>query len=262
MKKYLVNREQKLKKAKIVGIILTIGLHIAVCTLFAFTGFKYLYPPPAETSLLIDFSEEIPVKIKQKHSSRQPRAEVVNKKKKINLVQASEAQHKGEKPNEMKESIVDDFGDVDIKEPERKKEEIIDNRALFNAPKNKTEKDTLAAQTASKISDALKTGHPQGNTTIGKTNGKPNAHLKGRKSKGSLPIPIYNVQDEGTVVVEIWVDQYGKVQKAVPGAKGTTTSNKSLFNEARKAAMKAHFTTDGNAPALQKGTITYYFKLK
>ncbi|MGN1215221.1 MAG: TonB family protein, partial [Candidatus Cryptobacteroides sp.] len=85
---------------------------------------------------------------------------------------------------------------------------------------------------------------------------------KGRNALGALPRPSYTVQDEGIVVVDIWVDNYGNVTKAVPGAKGTTVNNQSLWAAARAAAMKAHFNQSADAPALQQGTITYIFKLK
>ena len=79
---------------------------------------------------------------------------------------------------------------------------------------------------------------------------------------GTLPRPSYPVQNSGTVVVEIWVDNYGNVQKAVAGIEGTTVTDKELWQAARKAALGAHFNMSADAPALQKGTITYVFKLK
>ena len=155
---------------------------------------------------------------------------------------------------------MDDFGDVDIKDPEPKKE--IDRRALFRTADNKTQKDTLAAQTAREVSDALKAGHAQGNTRTGETSGEPNAKLTGRSVNGTLPRPTYAVQASGKVVVEIWVDNYGTVQKAVAGAEGTTVTDKTLWQAARKAALGAHFNMSADAPAMQKGTITYVFNLK
>ena len=75
-------------------------------------------------------------------------------------------------------------------------------------------------------------------------------------------MPLYSsVQESGIVVVDIWVDNYGNVQKAVAGAEGTTVTDKTLWQAARKAALGAHFNMSGDAPALQKGTITYIFKL-
>jgi len=63
-------------------------------------------------------------------------------------------------------------------------------------------------------------------------------------------------------VVDIWVDNYGNVTKAIAGGQGTTVSNQALWAAARAAAMKAHFNQSADAPALQQGTITYIFKLK
>ena len=102
----------------------------------------------------------------------------------------------------------------------------------------------------------------QGNTKVGKTDGTPNAHVKGRSIVGVIARPAYPVQKEGTVVVTIWVDHYGDVKKAQAGAPGTTTEDGSLWNAAREAAFKTHFNRNADAPALQKGTITYIFKLK
>ena len=79
---------------------------------------------------------------------------------------------------------------------------------------------------------------------------------------GVIARPAYNVQESGTVVVTIYVDQYGNVTKATPGAPGTTVNNSALWAAARKAALETHFNMDGNAPPLQQGTITYIFSLK
>ena len=56
-------------------------------------------------------------------------------------------------------------------------------------------------------------------------------------------------------------DNYGNVQKAVAGAEGTTVTDKTLWQAARKAALGAHFNMSAEAPPLQQGTITYIFKL-
>ncbi len=85
--------------------------------------------------------------------------------------------------------------------------------------------------------------------------------LSGRSLDGALPKPEYNIQEEGIVVVEITVDKNGNVTSAEPILKGTTTQNSYLWREARQAAMKARFNRDPDAPAYQKGTITYHFNL-
>jgi outer membrane biosynthesis protein TonB len=85
--------------------------------------------------------------------------------------------------------------------------------------------------------------------------------LQGRGSR-SLPSPVYNYQGEGKVVVEISVDRDGKVFQAIPGAKGSTTLDEYLLKVAKEAALAASFEVKADAPAVQKGTITYNFILK
>lgn len=98
---------------------------------------------------------------------------------------------------------------------------------------------------------------------MGETFASPNGTLvKGRSVVGTIARPEYTVKDSGTVVVTVWVDQYGNVTKAQPGAAGTTVNNSVLWNSARKAALSTHFNADANAPTLQQGTITYIFRSK
>lgn len=82
--------------------------------------------------------------------------------------------------------------------------------------------------------------------------------LGGRKSK-HLPKPDYNSPDQGKVVVTIYVDKFGNVKRANAGAKGTTVTDQQLHKVAEDAAMRAKFSTDPEAPEMQKGTITYNF---
>jgi colicin import membrane protein len=85
--------------------------------------------------------------------------------------------------------------------------------------------------------------------------------LAGRNAR-SLPKPSFPGNEAGIVVVEVTVDKYGKVTKALPGIKGSNTVDTDLLEAAKKAALAASFNTDQNAPAFQKGTITYHFILQ
>lgn len=85
--------------------------------------------------------------------------------------------------------------------------------------------------------------------------------LTGRVAK-SIPKPEYNIREQGTVIVKIWVDKEGNVIKAEAGARGTTTTSVELFKRAVAAARKAKFSPNPNALEEQKGTITYHFVLQ
>jgi len=88
----------------------------------------------------------------------------------------------------------------------------------------------------------------------------PSFSLSGRNAL-SLPKPEYPGNEEGVVVVSVTVDKNGNVINAEPGVQGSNTYNANLLLAAKKAALKARFNTDPNAPALQQGTITYRFIL-
>lgn len=87
-----------------------------------------------------------------------------------------------------------------------------------------------------------------------------NYNLSGRKAL-SKPVKKPNCEEEGAVVVAIFVDQQGKVIKAVPGEQGTTNSEPCLFEAAKKAALATQWNPDKEAPKLQKGDIIYKFSL-
>ncbi len=257
-KRYMHEQNKDSRISTVAGGVLAFVIHAGLGIILFMSGFTYIDPPPPDREqILIEFEQTETVKPEQRRDGTQPRAEEPSKK--INLVQQSEAQNLGTKTNEAEEATIGENGDVEVPEPPRKE---INKRALFAAADNKAKKDTLAAQTSREITDALKAGHALGNTKSGETSGEPTAKLAGRTHNGTLPSPSAPGQQVGKVVVDIWVDNYGIVQKAVAGAEGTTVTDKDLWNEARKAAMKASFNMSADAPAMQKGTITYIFKLK
>jgi len=257
MKPYLREREKEARISRITGIVLTVAVHLLACLLFTFTGLKYIDPPPQEQTFLIDFEDETEPVRRSTDLGREPQAEEVDLSKPVELVQQSQSPYVSEKTNKTENAVPDDHGDVEVPAP--KKEEVNKN-ALFPGMSQKDS--SLAPHGAKNSSNEFNAGHPKGNTAVGKTEGAPNAHLKGRSVLGALPKPTYSVQNEGVVVVDIWVDKYGNVQKAVAGGQGTTVTDKTLWAAARAAAMKAHFSQNADAPELQQGTITYIFKLK
>ncbi|MBO4605874.1 MAG: hypothetical protein J5667_04985 [Bacteroidales bacterium] len=264
MKEYLKRRTRSSRLSTFIGVAVAVAAHALALCLISFNGLKYIYPPPVEQSFLIDFSNEQEI-IEQKYG-KEPVAEKVDREKPIELVQRSESPIKDNTPNETPAQEPDDFGDVDVPtppvEPEQPK---IDPRAAFPGMGKKDSK-SGTAHAAQDSSNRFKAGQPDGNSSENITEGRSNAHLLGRKVDGDLIAPNYKRQDSGVVVVTIWVDVHGNVQKAIPGAPGTTVDDANLWAEARSAAMRTHFTKVTNitadTPQLQEGTITYIFKLK
>lgn len=108
-------------------------------------------------------------------------------------------------------------------------------------------------------------GSTEGNANQGKPNGVGsygNFDLGGRDLLGALPRPAYEgIQEEGRVVVAIVVSPEGKVISANVSGRTSNTTNNDLRRIAVEAALKARFNPV-DALDNQKGSITYYFKLK
>ena len=261
MQPYQRTREKREKTANVTGVVATLGVHALALVVLLTSGLKYLDPPPPErSSLVIEFEEEqLQTKPVQTKVGRQPQAEEIDLEREVDLVQKAESPHVNDRPNVTPKAQPDTHGDVETPAPPAEPE--LDKRALFPGMGTKDNSATTP-HSASEASNTFKAGQPDGNTPEGKTEGSANAHVKGRNVVGTLPKPTYATQTEGIVVVQVKVDQYGTVTEAVPGAEGTTATDRNLWNAARNAAMKAHFNMDANAPAVQTGTITYIFKLK
>ena len=211
-------------------------------------------PEPEVKQPLITQHEESPVKVKKE----KPKKEAPKKK------EEKKVEKKKETPKEVKQE----------KPKERPKEKT-------EAEKRAEAEKAAAAAASSKIAGAFGKGTQMGNKGTGTTGsgleGSPTGNssegksggvggygtfdLNGRSlGSGGLPMPVYNVQDEGRVVVTITVNPAGQVISTSIN-KRTNTVNASLRKAAEEAARKARFNqVDGVNN--QTGTITYYFKLK
>ena len=107
-------------------------------------------------------------------------------------------------------------------------------------------------------------GVATGNSDTGKKQGiggYGNFDLSGRSiGPEGLPRPVYNVQEEGIVVINIVVNPEGQVVSTGLNPK-TNTVNPALRKAAEDAAKRARFNAVSGVNN-QAGTITYQFNLK
>jgi hypothetical protein len=73
-----------------------------------------------------------------------------------------------------------------------------------------------------------------------------------------LYIPTYKCQGGGTVIIDIVINQSGKVVSATI-AENKSTHDQCLLEEAYHSATTAVFNSDSKSPTKQIGTITYVF---
>ncbi len=245
----------------VVGLALTVLFHAGALVFVSFSGLKYLYPPPQDSSFLLEVERIDEPPVKEVRKGDEPKSENVNREEAINLVQKSESSYESETPNLTPETKVDDHGDVYLPAPPQEEEPKLDARASFPGM---AKKDTslTAPHSAKEASETFKAGQADGNTSSGKVEGSPNAHVEGRNVLGTLPKPAYNSMESGTVIIRITVNPEGQVIGARYEVNGSTISSKELITAARNAAMKSKFTPKMDAPVIQEGQITYKFTLK
>lgn len=246
------------KKNKIIGIIVTISFHIVLLIFCILFGFTTPLPLPEEQGVEVNLgnSEEGMGDIQPENLTQNVSGTVVPKnytpnnyvdqinEESVNLNHKNKNEKVNQKPKETKEEV--------------KEENKINQLALFQGNKNKV---GGSEGNSGKPGDQ---GNPLGNPNADNYQGNPGSgggpsfSLKGRTAK-LLPKPDYNSNEQGTVVVKIWVNNNGEVTRVEAGQRGTTTSDRTLWKLAESAALKARFSPDSDAPEDQTGTITYRF---
>jgi len=189
-----------------------------------------------------------------------------DKKLKLDEERKLKAREEKQKRDEAFEKQQQEAEENRIKAEQEKKIGAINSRA----------KNAFGGGKSDNGSKSTSQGNTYGSGNQGSPDGTPGANqygLGGGEGKGisyslsgrnarSLPKPAFPGNEAGIVVVEVTVNKFGKVTKALPGVRGSNTVDNDLLEAARKAALAASFNTDQSAPAFQKGTITYHFILQ
>ena len=284
-----------MKKSKITGLVGTVVLHVLVLLLLFYItltmpdkqkegGVPVMLGDMAlaegnsekynltEVDVLPQPEPEPPMEASQEVSTEDP---VITQTDEPTIKVKEETAKKAEqkKPKKQPKEQVKPK-EKNVKQPAEKPKEKTE------AEKRAEEERRVAMAAASKISNAFgkgsqmkghgsaqEKGHqgsPTGNATSGANSsegGYGSFDLSGRSlGPGGLPKPVYNVQEEGRVVVTIIVNPEGRVISTSIN-KRTNTVNAALRRAAENAARKARFNSvDGLNN--QEGTIVYYFKLK
>lgn len=234
-------------KNKTIAIGITVAVHAAVIAVLFILALTTPLPLPGEAGVEVNlgmYNEGMGVQ-------QQP--------KPTKVVEAPKP-----KPEQVKEETVtqDTEEAPAIEEPKPKEEPKVNERALFKPVNQPVEQQSSEGNTETPGDQ----GNPNGGQNIanyegqGGAGGGPSYDLGGRNAK-SLRRPSSDFNEEGTIVVDIWVDRDGRVQRAEVG-KGTNISNARMRETAKQAALQSVFAPDKNAVELQRGTITYKFIIR
>lgn len=279
------------------GITGTIIIHLVLFVLLAIVGFTPPPKPEMEEGILVNFGtdetglgmiEPSPPAIQEETSPPLPSDPVIKSEEEPLLTQNTEEApevkkvdpeaekkklEKIEADKKIKEQLETDRIRKELEDIKRKKVEAELKREsdIINRTKNALANSKNAG--TSSTGEGVAGGPGNQGVTSGSIDSKvrgegsglgdkgPSYDLKGRDVQ-TLPLPKYDYNADGIVVVEVSVDRLGKVTQAVPGTKGSTTLEEYLLKVAKEAALKARFEAKPDAPVIQKGTITYNFKLK
>lgn len=251
-------------KNKIYGAVTTIVFHAIAFVLLFVLCFRTPLPLPGEAGVEIDMGmyaqgmgfessqdeeivEDIPEE-QQVPEEPEVEEEILSEDEDIPALE--------EETEEKPEEIVEEVQEEVVEE-----KPVVNQRAMFQAPKGNKEPssqgNTEGAGDQGKDNGLKGIDRYEGN---GGSGGGPSYDLGGRGAK-SISTPSRDFSEEGKVVVDIWVDKEGRVQRAEIG-KGTTIANSSMLNSAKTAALNSIFNKDDKATDLQKGTITYTFIIR
>ncbi len=279
------------------GIVGTIIIHVVVFALLLIFGFSVPPQPTEEEGILVNFGtdetgagliEPSPSSYEEEASPPVPAEPVETTEEEPLLTQNNE-----EAPEVKKVDPEAEKRRLEQIEAERKRREVLEAERIRKEQEEIERKRVEAEQKRqadiiSRTRDALASSKNAGTTSEGEgvsggkgNQGSPTGSVESQnRGEGSglgnsgisyslagrgvqrLPLPKYDYQGEGRVVVEVSVDRSGKVTQAIAGIKGSTTLDEYLLKVAREAALEAQFDAKPDAPLIQKGTITYNFVLK
>ena len=235
---------------KLIGLIVSIVAHGLLILCLLLMGLRYPDPPPPELGVEMDMGEFSDVGTDSEHAAEGGED------------LSSESSYANDDNNELTQQSEDvPLTSKKTPSPTKNKKKPKDN---VKPQSEETKIDQNALFTKGRVKKGS-----GGSTGVGEGSGKGSGgegggsgisfSLAGRGKK-SLPEPTATSSENGSIVVEIRVDQEGNVVFAKAVWKGTTLTDTNLWRRCEQAAKKSKFTAKPDAPELQKGTITYIFR--
>ena len=235
---------------KLIGLIVSIVAHGLLILCLLLMGLRYPDPPPPELGVEMDMGEFSDVGTDSEHAAEGGED------------LSSESSYANDDNNELTQQSEDvPLTSKKTPSPTKNKKKPKDN---VKPQSEETKIDQNALFTKGRVKKGS-----GGSTGVGEGSGKGSGgegggsgisfSLAGRGSK-SLPLPTATSSENGSIVVEIRVDQEGNVVSAKAGVRGTTLWDTNLWRRCEQAAKKSKFTAKPDALELQPGKITYIFR--
>ncbi len=211
-------------------------------------------PPPPQTQQETSSVEE--EELAEDNTNDAPN---IQEKPAENPEKKEEPKEEIKEEKEVVEETTNEIVEETPEEVEPDPDPVVDPRLLYTGKKN-NQGESAEGNDNQAGDKGKETGDPnsQGYDGLGGQGNGISFNLGDREAK-SLPKPVYNSDDQGRVVVSIWVNKMGEVTRADIQQKGTNITDINLRKMAKEAALKAKFSADVDAAEIQKGSITYNF---
>ncbi|MBN1339071.1 MAG: TonB family protein [Bacteroidales bacterium] len=256
------------KQNKYKGIAGTVLFHLILFFLLIFMGLSTPLPLPEEEGVEVNLGTDTegsgavqPEATRASAPENVPPPAESSEDENISTQVAEEAPVIENKGREKPKPVPSHTKPVN-KEPVEEKP-VVNPDALYKGKNKQTGEQVNQGETGGEGDQGMPDGTPDASNYIG-PGGQGDGlsfNLTGRSPK-YLPKPSNAFNENGTVVVQITVDKYGKVTRSVAIDKGSNTTSATLRKLAVEAAGKAIFNANPDAPEEQKGTITYHFIVK
>ncbi len=267
--------EETNKKDRIRALAGTIIFHAVLLVCFLFFGLSTPLPLPEEEGVIVNLGYEVegmgstqplratPPAPESAPSTPAPSPEEIVTQSTEETVSLPDAPASPEpeppRPESPREEPTPAPEETAEDTPEEEPQPQVDPRALFPGADQRSTDRQNQGETGDPGDQGQPDGTPDGETYDGTGRGGGVEFSLAGRSANYLPIPEYTEQAQGRVVVSITVNRQGQVTRASAGARGSTTSNQTLWRLAEDAARRARFDMKLNAPHEQTGTITYNF---
>lgn len=242
---------KNLYKDNTYAIIITLAFHLAIFSFLLLAEVK-IKGTIREEAIVVDFTQEEEITVPLQEEKQLEEIANAEKTRSTNIPSNDRATEATTHTPQKSSAYKDEFFDDDyLKELESAQNLVNDvnsqlSKEIVNIDDIEMPEDVTEGMNPDSIPNVIYKG--ESNIRYDLAN---RYHLR-------LPIPIYLAQSGGIVVVDIWVNRRGRVEKATPRNHNSVT-DELLYAYSKKAALNTRFNTDRSAPSLQKGTITYMF---
>lgn len=237
-------------KTNLVPILYTVIIHLVIAIVLVFLKVEGL-KKDRELGVLLDFTEEVtledlmeqeevelpPEWMEQVFEAREQASNrAVNVNDEVNR-EISTEDYVNDLLNELEAQKDEDF----LQDREKWKE-IISSYVYEDEPKPAAEEDTAQEPFTGPTRITYEFREPPRN-----------------RQQRNLTVPVYRCEGSAMVTVDIEVEQNGTVSSARVARVESSRDSQCFIDAAQEAALSSMFRSDYNAPAKQKGQITYQF---